>query len=207
MRDRLRVVHNGATERFFQPPNRAGEAELERLGLRDRPFVLLSGGLSYRKNADVALEAWPRLQAMHPDLLLVVPGQCTPDYAERAKAIGASIVMAGFVSDDTLCSLYHAARLVWFPSLYEGFGIPVIEAMICGTAVVASDSSSIPEVAGDAALLVDPSSPDEHVTALDGLLADDSARADLVARGLERGRRFTWKAAAATLRGYLGELA
>jgi glycosyltransferase involved in cell wall biosynthesis len=207
MRDRLRVVHNGVTERFFQPPNAAGEAELERLGLRDRPFILLSGGLSYRKNADVALAAWPRLQAMHPDLLLVVPGQCTPDYAERARAIGASIIMAGFVSDDTLCSLYHAARLVWFPSLYEGFGIPAIEAMICGTAVVASNSSSIPEVAGDAALLVDPSSPDDHVAALDGLLTDDSARRDLVARGLERGPRFNWKAAATTLRGYLGELA
>ena len=207
MRDRLRVAHNGATERFFQPPNVAGEAELERLGLRDRPFILLSGGLSYRKNADVALAAWPILQAMHPDLLLVVPGHCATDYAERAKAIGASIIMTGFVSDDTLCSLYHAARLVWFPSLYEGFGIPVIEAMICGTAVVASNSSSIPEVADDAALLVDPSSPDQHVAALDGLLTDDSARTDLVARGLARGRRFTWKAAATTLRGYLGELA
>jgi glycosyltransferase involved in cell wall biosynthesis len=139
---------------------------------------------------------------MHPDLLLVVPGHCTPDYVEQAKAVGASIVLAGFVSDDTLCSLYHAARLVWFPSLYEGFGIPVIEAMICGTAVVASNSSSIPEVAGDAALLVDPSSPDQHVDAL-----DDSARAGLVARGLQRGSRFTWQAAAATLRGHLGELA
>ena len=207
MRERLRVVHNGVSERFFKPPNIAGEAELERLGLEGRPFILLAGGLSYRKNADVVLAAWPRLRTMHPDLLLVVAGQCTTDYTERARAIGASIIIAGFVSDDTLCSLYHSAQLVWFPSLYEGFGIPVIEAMICGTAVVASNSSSIPEVAGGAALLVNPSVPDDHVAALDSLLTDDRARAELVGRGLERGRHFTWKAAAATLRGYLGELA
>lgn len=206
MRDRLRVVHNGVTQRFFQPPNAAGETELVRLGLDGKPFILLSGGLSYRKNADVALAAWPRLLAMHPDLTLVVPGHCDPDYIEQAKAIGASILMAGYVSDDTLCSLYHAARLVWFPSLYEGFGIPVVEAMVCGKAVVASAASSIPEVAGDAALLVDPAIPDQHVEALDGLLRDDAARAALAARGLERGSRFTWKAAATTLRSHLTEL-
>jgi glycosyltransferase involved in cell wall biosynthesis len=206
MRDRLRVVHNGVTERFFLPPNAAGEAEIARLGLTGRPFILLSGGLSYRKNADVALAAWPRLRAMHPDLMLVVPGHCDPIYIEQAKALGPSILMAGYVSDDTLCSLYHAARLVWFPSLYEGFGIPVAEAMACGAALVASASSSIPEVAGDAALLVDPALAERHVEALDSLLIDESARAALAARGLERGRRFTWKESAVTLRGHLSEL-
>ena len=206
MRDRLRVVHNGVTERFFQPPNPAGEAELVRLGLDGRPFILLPGGLSYRKNADVALAAWPRLHQLHPDLLLVVAGQCDPAYAARAEAIGPSILMAGFVSDDTLCSLYHAARLVWFPSLYEGFGIPVAEAMACGAAIVASASSSIPEVAGDGALLADPAAPDRHVEALEGLLTDDAARTALAARGLERGRRFTWRAAAVSLRGHLAGL-
>ncbi|MEG3149795.1 glycosyltransferase family 1 protein [Sphingomonas sp. ZT3P38] len=206
MRDRLRVVHNGVTERFFQPPNPAGETELVRLGLDGRPFILLPGGLSYRKNADVALAAWPRLRQLHPDLLLVVAGQCDPAYAARAEAIGPSILMAGFVSDDMLCSLYHAARLVWFPSLYEGFGIPVAEAMVCGAAIVASASSSIPEVAGDGALLADPAAPDRHVEALDGLLNDDAARTALAARGLERGRRFTWQAAAVSLRGHLAGL-
>lgn len=206
MRDRLRVVHNGVTERFFLPPNAAGEAELVRLGLTDKPFILLSGGLSYRKNADVALAAWPRLRAMHPDLTLVVPGHCDPVYIEQAKALGPSILMAGYISDDTLCSLYHAARVVWFPSLYEGFGIPVAEAMACGAALVASSSSSIPEVAGDAALLVDPALPDRHVEALDSLLTDESARSALAARGLEHGRRFTWRASAVTLRSYLSEL-
>jgi glycosyltransferase involved in cell wall biosynthesis len=194
------------TERFFQPPNPAGKAELVRLGLDGRPFILLPGGLSYRKNADVALAAWPRLHQLHPDLLLVVAGQCDPAYAAQAEAIGPTILMAGFVSDDTLCSLYHAARLVWFPSLYEGFGIPVAEAMACGAAIVASASSSIPEVAGDGALLADPAAPDRHVEALDGLLNDAAARTALAARGLERGRRFTWQAAAVSLRGHLAGL-
>ena len=206
MRDRLRVIHNGATERFFLPPNAAGEVEIARLGLDGRPFILLPGGLSYRKNADLVLKAWPTLQAIHPDLLLVVSGLCDPVYLDRAKALGPSVLLTGFVSDDTLCSLYHAARIVWFPSLYEGFGIPVIEAMLCGTAVLASASSSIPEVAGDAALLVDAATPLHHVEALDALLRDDSARSALVARGLERGRHFTWQAAAATLHERLADL-
>jgi glycosyltransferase involved in cell wall biosynthesis len=206
MRSRLRVVHNGATERFFLPPNLVGATELARLGLGDRPFILLPGGLSYRKNAELALKAWPSLLALHPDLMLVVPGHCDPIYIERAKALGPSILMAGYVSDDLLCSLYHAAQLVWFPSLYEGFGIPVVEAMICGAAVVASDASSIPEVAGDAALLVDPTSPARHVEALDALLEDEAARATLAERGRKRGQRFTWQAAATALRGHFTDL-
>lgn len=206
MRGRLRVIHNGATERFFLPPNASGEAEIARLGLDGRPFILLPGGLSYRKNANLILMAWPILRAMHPDLLLVVSGHCNQEYLNRAKALGPSVLLAGFVGDDTLCSLYHAARIVWFPSLYEGFGIPLIEAMLCGTAVVASDSSSIPEVAGDAALLVDPASPTYHVEALDALLRDEAARSRLVARGLKRGRQFTWRAAATALRENLADL-
>ncbi|MEP7007852.1 MAG: glycosyltransferase family 1 protein [Sphingomonas bacterium] len=207
MRSRLRVVHNGVSERFFLPPNAAGEAELTRLRLNDRPFVLLPGGLSFRKNADLVLEAWPALSAQHPDLMLVVASHCDAQYIEKAKALGPSVLLTGYVSDDVLCSLYHAARIVWFPSLYEGFGMPVLEAMACGTAVLASASSSLPEVGGDAALLIDPQLPSRHVEALDALLTDEATRNAMVERGLERSRGFTWKIAAATLRENLTELA
>lgn len=207
MRGRLRVVHNGATDLFFQPPDAEGQAGIEALGLKGREYVLLPRGLAYRKNADLVLEAWPKIHALHPELLLVVSSLSTPSYTEKAKALGPSVRLVGFVEDTVLRSLYHGARVVWYPSLYEGFGIPLVEAMLCGAPLVASDSSSIPEVAGDAALLVDPHKVDAHVEAIDGLLRDESARAELIARGRVRGRTFTWRAAAEKLRGYLEELA
>jgi glycosyltransferase involved in cell wall biosynthesis len=207
MRSRLRVIHNGVSERFFLPPNAAGEAGMAGLGLDGRPFVLLPGGLIFRKNADLVLAAWPALHALHPDLMLVVVSHSDSRYIEKARALGPSVLFTGYVSDDVLCSLYHAAQVVWFPSLYEGFGMPVLEAMACGTAVVTSTSSSLPEVAGDAALLVDPQLPSRHVEALDALLTDSATRSALVERGFERSRHFTWKIAAATLRENLAELA
>lgn len=206
MKGRLRVVHNGATDLFFEPVDEEGEAGLEALGLKGREYALLPRGLAYRKNADLVLEAWPKIQAMHPDLLLVISSHSTESYAEKARALGDTVRIVGFVEDTVLRSLYHAARVVWYPSLYEGFGIPLVEAMLCGAPLVASDSSSIPEVSGDAALLVDPHDVNAHVDAIDSLLRDESARTDLIARGHARGRQFTWRAAAEKLRTYLHEL-
>lgn len=200
IRSRLRVVHNGVAPRFFLPTSAEGDTVLRESRLVDRRFILLPGGLHHRKNAALVLAAWPIVHKLHPDLRLVVAGVNDPSCAIAARALGDSVTLAGFVSDEALCSLYHAAQLVWFPSLYEGFGIPVLEAMACGTAVVTSNSTSIPEIAGNAALLVSPGRAAEHVEAINSLLKDSRLREDLVQRGKARAQQFTWPKSVAQLR-------
>ena len=146
MRPRIRVVHNGVTPHFFAPETAAGREFLETAGLAGREFVLIPGGLHFRKNAELILEAVPELMRRRPGMPVVVVNHSNAGYVERAKAMG--LGMLGFVSDDALRALYGAASVVWFPSRYEGFGLPVIEAMACGAPVVASDASSLPEIAG-----------------------------------------------------------
>ena len=102
----------------------------------------------------------------------------------------------GFVEDDHLPDLYRGALLFVYPSLYEGFGLPVLEAMACGTPVITSNRTSLPEVAGDAALLIDPTRPESLATAMTSIMHDGELRQSLRAKGLTRARAFTWDAVA-----------
>lgn len=199
LKDRLRVVPNGVPQRFFEPVSATGESALAAIGLKDRPFVLVPGGLLYRKNADLILRAWPLLRQMHPDLLLVVTTQYEKGYLEQAQALGPSVRLIGFVDDELLRSLYASAAVVWLPSLYEGFGIPVLEAMACGAPVVASCTTALPEIAGNAATLVPPTSVEDNVEAIDSLLRMPALAERQVAAGRRRAHEFTWTAAAAKL--------
>ncbi len=200
IRSRIRVVHNAVTQHFFEPVTEAGLAYLAEAGLQQRRFLLIPGGLHFRKNADLILQAWPRLRQLDPDLKLVVVNHSDPAYVEKLQALGGDVHITGFVSDDALKALYTAAEVVWFPSRYEGFGLPVLEAMACGTPVVTSNASSLPEIAGDAALLVDPAKAEAHVDALHNLLQNKLLRDDLKVRGRERASHFTWKKTAAELK-------
>jgi glycosyltransferase involved in cell wall biosynthesis len=206
IRSRLRVVHNAVPPRFFQPVSEEGQRYLRTQGLCTRPFILLPRGLAHRKNADLVLRSWPALHEQYPDLRLVITSHSDAPYLQRAKALGDSVLLTGFVSDEALCSLYHAARVVWFPSLYEGFGLPVLEAMACGAPVVASNSSSLPEVAGQAATLVSPNSDDEHIEAISELLDDAERRDGLRRAGIARASSFTWEISARKLYGHLSDL-
>lgn len=193
LRDRIRVVPNAVSEAFFRPVQSGGLAALARLGLTDAPFVMLPGGLHFRKNAPLVLRAWPEIHRRRPELKLVVAGHNSLAFAEQAKALP-GVVLAGFLDEPEFVALYSAAELVWFPSRYEGFGMPVLEAMACGTAVVASEATSIPEIAGGAAAaLLSPDRPGEHAEAILALLQDDRALHAAGERGQRRAAEFTWQ--------------
>ncbi len=202
LRERIRVVPNAVSAAFFQPAPEEGLRILRELHLLDRPYILLPGGLHYRKNAPLVLEAWPELARRNPGLTLVIGGHNTPEFVARAEALP-DVVLTGFQEEGTLVALYQQAQIVWFPSRYEGFGMPVLEGMACGAPIVASNSTAVPETAGGAAAaLVAPDRPMDHVEALSALLSDESARAEASRKGRLRAAEFTWSRSTEELMGY-----
>ncbi|MBV9769708.1 MAG: glycosyltransferase family 4 protein, partial [Bryobacterales bacterium] len=206
IRSRIRVIPNAVSRVFFEPVAPNEQASREFSELRGERFVLLPGGLHHRKNADLVLRAWPILRDRMPDLKLVIAGHNDPSYLPAAQRLGRSLILAGFVEDQQLRALYHSAQAVWFPSHYEGFGMPVLEAMACGAPVVASNNTAIPEISGDAALLVSPHSPDDNVEALEAVVNDGALRESLGKKGRKRAEPFTWAASAAELHAVYSEL-
>jgi glycosyltransferase involved in cell wall biosynthesis len=195
---RVVAIRNGVAARFRPDPEAARDARA-RLSL-ERPFVLFVGALQPRKNVAVLLDAFARLRG-HDDLDLVLAGGDRGGLAalrERVRdlALGPRVRLLGHVSEAALPGLYSAARLLAFPSLYEGFGLPALEAMACGTPVAASVTTGLGEAVGDAGLTFDPRSPEEIADCIRRLLEDDDLRAALRARGLERAARFTWRRSA-----------
>ncbi len=206
MKNRLRVVHNAVEERYFGKPATLGEEASQHPVFDKGPFVLLPGGLHYRKNAELVFNAWPLLSAANPDLRLLIVNRIDPAYAARAKRLGQSVQVLGYVDSSLLHALYTQAQIVWFPSRYEGFGLPVLEAMACGTPVVASNSSSLPEVAGGHALLVPPDKPADHADAISALLNNSALRSDVANSGRIWAENFRWQKSAQTLRQYFEQL-
>jgi glycosyltransferase involved in cell wall biosynthesis len=203
-----RVVNiSGAADPQFRTlaPDALGAAALRRFGI-DRPFVLYTGNSDYRKNLGGMLAAFARLPRALRDTHQLVVNQVgnIELFMLQVAAAGLdkdSVVVTGRVSDDELLVLYNACKVFVFPSLYEGFGLPVLEAMACGAAVIAGDNSSIPEVAGRADLLFDAASPDAIAASLLRALTDDAWRAALRAYGPGRAAQFSWdKTAAAAWR-------
>jgi len=163
-----------------------------------RGYVLHSGRLEPRKNLMRLLDAYRKArEATSVPPLVLVGGRTehADELAARAREIGLAeqVLFLGYVPASILPALYRSATICVYPSLYEGFGYPAAEAMASGTPVITSNVSSMPEVAGDAALLVDPASVDEMASALVRLLTDEALRQDLRARGLARSREFSWQ--------------
>ena len=162
-------------------------------------YVLYVGTLQPRKNLIRLIEAFAALESR--TLKLVIAGQKGWLYDRifaRARELDVEqrVIFPGYVAGADLPALLSGAQLFAFPSLYEGFGFPVLEAMACGVPVVCSNVSSLPEVAGDAALLVDPLDTGAWTTALERTLADEELRAELTTRGYAQVRRFSWQRAA-----------
>jgi glycosyltransferase involved in cell wall biosynthesis len=163
------------------------------------PFVVAIGTLEPRKNFGHLVGAFGELAARHSDLRLVIAGHDGPARPEVEAAIarlpaGARerVVLAGTVSDAGRRALLERATLLAYPSIYEGFGFPLLEAMSVGVPVVAARAGSIPEVAGDAALLVEPTNEAALADEMDRVITDDATRAELVARGRDRVHAFSW---------------
>lgn len=202
--DKVRVVYAGVGPTFAPVSDAAARAAVCSRYCVDLPFVLTVGTLQPRKNHLRLVQAFSRLKELHPDLSLVIAGgsgwQYDPVAAEVERlGLTASVRFSGFVDEGDLPALYSAASVFAFPSLYEGFGLPVLEAMACGTPVVCSNASSLPEVAGDAALMVAPEDAQALAETLDRVLRDSSLRAGMAQRGLAQAARFTWTAAARSL--------
>jgi glycosyltransferase involved in cell wall biosynthesis len=212
-RGKTRVTPLGMDDAFHPCP----PAEIERVRRRyELPprYVLSFASDRPHKNVGRLLEAWARASTMRgacdtpdsPLLVLVGQGQAVQSRARdqaQALGIGETILFRGQVAEYDLPAVYSGASLFVSASLYEGFGLPVLEGMACGVPVVCSNTSSLPEVAGDATLLVNPLSVPDLAEAIERVLLDDQLCDDLRARGLARAKKFSWgQTAAATYRAY-----
>jgi len=220
---RVHVVYPGVSTSFRpQNPDRAA-ATARRLGLA-RPFLLYVGTREYRKNVVGLIDIFSEVRKRQPDVMLAIVGMrpwleaayvhgverwAGREVEHRIQQVGADghVRVVGFVPLPELLDLYSAAEAFVYPTLYEGFGLPALEAMACGLPVVASSRSAVPEVVGDAGLLVDPDDPHGFAAATLRVLENGEIRERCRAKGIERASRFTWDATACeTLKVYANAL-
>jgi glycosyltransferase involved in cell wall biosynthesis len=196
--EKVQVVYNAIDERFLTPPAEATTDRVRQRYQLDHPFVLYVGNIKPHKNIERLIDAFGRARREGPaDLKLVVIGDEISRYPSLRRMVHRHkldkfVRFLGFQPQETLASFYRLASVFVFPSLYEGFGLPPLEAMACGTPVVTSNVSSLPEIAGDAALLVDPYDVDAIARGIQQALGDPTVRAGLIARGKARARQFSW---------------
>lgn len=201
--DRIHVIGNAVDETLFPVRDAWLLSNVrERYGINGR-FILYFGGFDLRKNVPRLIEAFSRLpERMREEYQLVIAGRYQhlghplyPDPRRRVQELHLDnqVVFTGQIREQDKAPLYSAATLFAFPSLYEGFGMPVLEAMACGTPVLTSNISALPEVAGEAGYLVDPYSPERISDGLRHLLEDQPLRDVLLHRGLDRAAQFTWR--------------
>ncbi|WP_254512549.1 glycosyltransferase family 4 protein [Anatilimnocola floriformis] len=194
--EKVEVILSGVGPQFQPQSAEMLQRARKELKLPER-YVLCVCSLEPRKNLRRLLEAWNKMPARPANLHLVLAGAKGNVFHDlEFDAAPANVQLAGYVTDDLLPALYAGAEFFAFPSLYEGFGLPVLEAMASGTPVVCSNSTSLPEVAGDAAVLVDPMHIESIAAGLQQLADDSTLRAKLRERGLARAQNFRWETAA-----------
>lgn len=212
----IKVIYEGVQHNLLPLDKPEARRIIEKeYGIKDN-YILYIGGADFRKNIHNLLVGFGRfLERHHTMHSLVLAGEVFGrTYLSEVKAVFESIEklrlekhvkIIGFIPGQHINYLYSGADLFVLPSLYEGFGLPVLEAMACGTPVVTSHVSSLPEIAGNAALLIDPHDVDNIANAIYNVLADNGLRKDLIHKGLERAKQFTWeKTARETLAVYKG---
>lgn len=201
--ERIRIIYQAIGEEYQPVTNQEQiKAARERYGLGER-YIFYIGGLDQRKNVPQLVRAFAHLQAQigDPHLQLFISGN--PDKQKGPlfpdpRPVAADLGMGGqiiyrFVEEEDKPAIYSGASLFVFPSIYEGFGLPPLEAMGCGTPVVCSNRTSLPEVVGDAAITVDPDNTHALVDAIRRVLTDEALQTDLRARSLARAKQFSWR--------------
>ena len=207
---RIEVTHYGVPS-YFKPVEtsiRERETVLSSYGIKDK-FIFSLGRINYRKNLNTLIEAYKHLRIRKKiNLKLVIGGKRDFLFSEILKEIKSSgyendILLPGYIDEMDLPTLFSSAELFVYPSLFEGFGLPPLEAMACGCPVIASNVSSIPEVVGDAGILIDPNNVDQVSKAIHKLISDVGFKEIMINKGLERAKLFNWdKTARKTLKLY-----
>lgn len=197
---KIKVIYGGVNPRFRPADPQEIEAVRARYGLPEC-LILSVGTIEPRKNLTSLVDAYRALRHRGAEFKLVIVGKkgwLYQSFFRRLRELGLEdeVIFPGFMPDEDLPALYSAADLFVFPSLYEGFGLPVLEAMACGVPVITSNTSSLPEVAGEAALLVDPNSVEELTSAMRSVLESKQLRDELRAKGPKQAAKFSWESAA-----------
>lgn len=199
---RIAVIPGSGEHILASPPD---ESVLPRLDLRPRRYILAVNSHSLHKNVAGFALAAKLLDRADYDVVLA-GGANTRVFRGSSSLPESRLRLTGYVSDAELRALYESAACFVYPSFYEGFGLPPLEAMACGCPVVVSRAASLPEVCGDAAVYCDPHDPVDIARAIDQVLADPAAQEDLRARSLERAGSFSWRRAARAMLGHIEEL-
>jgi glycosyltransferase involved in cell wall biosynthesis len=196
--DRIKVVYEAANESYSQIDKILALQKIRNKFGFEGDYILTLGALDPRKNTELVIRKFIELKnESNLNQILLVVGvsnwKQTGFYnIVRESGFEKDIIFADFVSEDELVLLYNGASVFLYPSLYEGFGMPLLEAMACGTPVITSNVTSMPEIAGDAAFLINPNNGEELKAAVLKLLNDGNLRNDLIARGLKRAGQFSW---------------
>ena len=196
--EKIVVVYNAIDEHFSATPSEEQVARIRERYQLDHKFVLYVGNIKPHKNLVRLIEAFSQLRRTHDDLKLLIIGDEISKLPALRRAVHRNklhkfVRFLGYLKDDTLTVLYRLASVFVFPSLYEGFGLPPLEAMASGTPVVTSNVSSLPEVTGDAAVLVDPYDVDSISDGMRRILDDPRLAEELRIKGLKRAREFSWE--------------
>ena len=212
-KDKVKVIYCGINKKLFKP---IPDLSLQRLAKRKygirKKFILTVGPLGARKNHDRLIDAYSILpKHIREDYQLIVTGEKKGTYnnlLEKASktCLADDIIFTGFIPEKEMPVVINAASLFVFPSLYEGFGIPLLEAMACGIPLIASKASVIPEVVGSAALLFDPCNINEMASVIDRAITDKDLRQKLVQRGFERIKKYSWENTAKEILGVFEEM-
>ena len=199
--EKITVLYSGVSDDYVPVTNTAVLKDVRRTyGLEDAPYILSVGTVQPRKNYQMLIRAYALLAQQFPHNLAIAGGKGWLDEDMMAEAerqgIAHRVKFMGFVADEHLPALYSGASLFAFPSLYEGFGLPVLEAMACGVPAIISNSSSLPEVGEDAAMMLSPDSPAAWSESMHSVLSDPQRAASMVKAGFKQAGRFTWRKAA-----------